>query len=257
MKNSQKRIRLLSLALALVMLVAVVSCEKGGETEATHKTSDATEATTVATTVATTAATTVATTAATTVATTASTMGPTSKTFQSAVDGDGDGKLETYVLYNYLPDPFTSPDTILIKGEDHLSTDKGVAKLEMTYGDLTLAHYYLNNNFIPEEYIPPEQLSLTWKITVPEDGVYQLCAQIMLKNAYTRGYGVRIDSQEQCSIGFQYPSGEALVNDGCQNAFLTGYSIPLSAGEHTLQFFLMEGYPKTLLIRYLYLVKVS
>lgn len=249
MKTPRDFWRLLTLALALTLLFAVVACDRGGETEGTGAGTTAVIKPTAE-----------QTTAITTVATT--TIRPAaSATLQASCDSDGDGANDVYVLYNYLPQQFATPNTVLLEGKDHLSTDLEVNALEMTYGDVKITSYYLNLfNSLDGINTPIENRTLTWKFTVQEDGVYDFCFNIRHQDGRNRGNLILLDGGTPYRMAYPKFAGEEealALSDSCENAYLLGYSARLTAGEHTIQFKIDVDSPKPLHFRNIYLVKVA
>ena len=267
-----KLTRIFALFLSLLMLFAVVACDNGGLSQETVA-STAAATTTAITTGATTAITTGATSAITTEATTAITTGATtsgitaSKTSASVtrlpdlVSGEP-GSTAVYTFYNYLPERFAGKDAILLRGEDHLADDLGVTSLVQTYGDVQLTHYYINASRLPDDiYIPIDQMCLTWKLTAPEAGTYEICFNLRIKarDDVQRAYVMTVDGGAPTKIKYHLESDEqvATVSDVFENSYMTGVTIELAPGEHTLQFKFDSSAVKGMHIRNIYLVKTS
>ena len=250
-------LRVLTLVLALVMLFAVVACDKGGETEATGENTTAAATTTKAATTAkktTVKKTTVATTPAAT-----TTVAKVSLSTVSKFDGDNDGTNETYTFYNYLPEQFAAADAVVIKGGDHLATDICVSPLEQTYGETKLTHYYLNNNEQKDEngnVIPDANKILSWKVNIPADGVYEFCFNMRMKDDKQRGNIIQIDDGDKFAMDFQFSTADvAKIKDQYENTYMTGFSAELTKGEHLIKMTINTECPKTFHFRNIYLIK--
>ena len=256
MKTNRNFWRIVTLALAMIMLFSVVACQNGGEPATT------TEGKADGTTLAPTTEKPTTEKPATQKPTTekpATTPAPTTTpepTEAPKVEVDMESTFGgTYTFSNYLPEAFAAADAILLAGADHLATDLGVSSLDVS----GIIHYYidLNEKKDPEgNVIDHANKSLTWKFTVPADGTYDFCFQMRMKDGAQRGNVVQIDDGEKISMDLQFKDGaEANVRDDLLNSYMTGFSAKLTAGEHTIKMTYAQECPKTFHFRNIYIAK--
>ncbi|MBE6628507.1 MAG: hypothetical protein E7629_06230 [Ruminococcaceae bacterium] len=173
----------------------------------------------------------------------------------SNFDGDGDGKEDVYTFSNYLPDRFLSAKAILINGGAHLDTDLNVQKAERIK-DSGIWHYYIN---LSDKTIPDEMKSLTWEFEVLEDGIYDFCFDLGMKDtAEQRGNVMQIDDGEKRMMDYTvtYEFADA-VRDETQGSYMTGISVELTAGRHVIRMTYNPLCNKVFHFRNIYLVKAS
>ncbi|MBQ8431320.1 MAG: hypothetical protein IJX28_00400 [Clostridia bacterium] len=255
MKTNRNIWRIVTLALAMIMLFSVVACQNGGNT--TQTTEGAGNGTTLAPTTekpttekpATQKPTTEKPTTPAPTTTPEPTEAPkVSVDMESTFGG-------TYTFSNYLPGIFATKEAILLAGADHLESDLGVSSLAVA----DIYHYYIDLNEKKREdgsVIEHADKSLTWKFTVPEDGIYEFCFQMRMKDGAQRGNVVQIDDGDKISMDFQFKDGaEANVRDEVLNSYMTGFSAELTAGEHTIKMTYAQECPKTFHFRNIYVAK--
>lgn len=170
----------------------------------------------------------------------------------SDFDNDNDGSNDSFTFTNYLPERFAASNAITVAGADHLSTDVGVGSLVV--GDYT--HYYVNLDAAGDD----SAKYISWKVNIPEDGIYDVCFQMRMKDGALRANEMLIDGFSVYKMNFQFSNGfETHVQDNSYNlnSYMTGMKVALKAGEHTVKMRAIATYPKTFHFRYLYFVKVG
>ena len=258
MKNTRNLWRVVTLALAMIMLFSVVACQNGGTPAQT------TEGKADGTTLAPTTEKPTTEKPATQKPTTekpATTPAPTTTpepTEAPKVEVDMESTFGgTYTFSNYLPEAFAAADAILLAGGDHLATDLGVSSVVVA----DIPHYYIDLNEKKREdgsVIDHADKSLTWTFTVPADGTYDFCFQMRMKDGAQRGNVVQIDNGDKLSMDFQFKDGaEATVRDDVLNSYMTGFSAELTAGEHTIKMTYAAECPKTFHFRNIYIVNAN
>ncbi|MBQ8431618.1 MAG: hypothetical protein IJX28_01925 [Clostridia bacterium] len=256
MKNTRNLWRVVTLALAMIMLFSVVACQNGGDTTQTTAGNGTTLApgTNAPTTEKPTTEKPTTEKPATTPAPTTTPEPTEAPKVEVPMESTFGG---TYTFSNYLPAIFTTDAAILLAGADHLESDLGVSSLAVA----DIYHYYIDLNEKKREdgsVIEHADKSLTWKFTVPEDGTYNFCFQMRMKDGAQRGNVVQIDDGEKTSMDFQFKDGaEAAVRDDVLNSYMTGYSAYLTAGEHTIKMTYAQECPKTFHFRNIYVVNAN
>jgi hypothetical protein len=179
----------------------------------------------------------------------------TSVDVTSNFDSDGDGKEDVYTFSNYLPDRFLSAKAILINGGAHLDTDLGAVRSERISGS-GIWHYYVN---LSDKTIPNEMKSLTWEFEVLEDGTYDICFDLGMKDtSEQRGNVMQIDDGEQRMMDYTVTAEiAAAVRDETHGSYMTGLSVELTAGKHVIRMTYNPLCNKVFHFRNIYLVKVS
>lgn len=180
----------------------------------------------------------------------------TSVEVTSSFDNDGDGMEDVYTFSNYLPERFLSEKAILINGASHLETDKGVSRAQRIIGS-DIWHYYLD---LSKTYdIPLEEMTLTWEFEVAEDGVYDICFDLAMKDtAAQRGIVMRIDDGQKRMMDYvvTWELADA-IRDETHGSYMTGLSAELTAGKHVIQMTFNPLCTKSFQFRNIYLVKAS
>ena len=266
MKTNRNFWRIVTLALALVMLFSVVACnneeEPAATTEAGADGSTQAPTTQKPTTENPTTSTTAPTTEPTqgTTATTEPTTEPTTEleaysvVMPSEFDADGDGVNDSYTFSNKLPALFAGTGVVTLGCDDHLETDKGVGRTEGVKGS-GVYHVYID---LSKEDVAHEEKTLTWKFNVPADGKYEFCFNMRMKDGKQRGNVMTIDGGKSINMDFQFNNGaEENVRDADLNSYMTGIFADLTAGEHTVVMTYQPLCEKTFHFRNIYLVKVA
>ena len=95
-------------------------------------------------------------------------------------------------------------------------------------------HYYVEPQFW--DYTSHYQMYMRWSVEIPEDGYYDVCFQFRLKNDDQRYTQIQIDDapvKEQFALTYKV-TGNANLKDSVQNSYMTGWSVYLTAGTHTI-----------------------
>ena len=266
MKTNRNFWRIVTLALALVMLFSVVACnneeEPAATTEAGADGSTQAPTTQKTTTETPTTSTTAPTTEPTqgTTATTEPTTEPTTEleaysvVMPSEFDADGDGVNDSYTFSNKLPALFAGTGVVTLGCDDHLETDKGVGRTEGVKGS-GVYHVYID---LSKEDVPHEEKTLTWEFEVAEAGTYEICFNMRMKDGKQRGNVMTIDGGAAMAMDFQFMNGaEVSVRDADLNSYMTGISVDLTAGKHTIQMKYNSLCEKTFHFRNIYIAKTN
>ena len=245
MKTNRNFWRIVTLALALVMLFSVVACnneeEPAATTEAGADGSTQAPTTQKPTTEKPTTSTTAPTTEPTqgTTATTEPTTEPTTEleaysvVVPSQFDANGDGVNDSYLFANKMPAAFLKEGVLKISASEYDTVnDKGVAKAERIKGS-GIYHYYINDG---DETIPHADKSMTYKFTITEAGVYEVLLDLGMKDT-TQQRGATFYFDDKAGIAMDYSVDATFagaVRDETHGTYVTGLSVELTAGEHTL-----------------------
>ena len=96
-------------------------------------------------------------------------------------------------------------------------------------------HYYVEPMWWTN-YNSLYPLYMRWTVEIPEDGLYDVCFQFRLKNDDQRYTQIQIDDapvKEQYALTYKV-TGNANLKDNVQNSYMTGWSVYLTAGTHTI-----------------------
>ena len=96
-------------------------------------------------------------------------------------------------------------------------------------------HYYVEPMWWTN-YTSLYPLYMRWTVEIPEDGLYNVCFQFRLKNDDQRYTQIQIDDapvKEQYALTYKV-TGNASLKDSVQNSYMTGWSVYLTAGTHTI-----------------------
>ena len=259
MKTNRNIWRIVTLALALVMLFSVVACSNEEEEPAITTAAEGT--TTAPSTTKKPATTEKPTTQAPTTQTTATTEPTTEPTTElpaysvvmpSGFDADGDGVNDSYTFSNKIPELFAGEGVIKLGCDDHLDTDKGVGRTEGVTGS-GVYHVYIDRS---KADIPDDEKTLTWVFEVAEAGTYEICFNMRMKDGKQRGNVMTIDGGTAMAMDFQFFDGsEKNVRDADLNSYMTGISVELTAGSHTMQMKYNAFCEKTFHFRNIYIAK--
>ena len=127
----------------------------------------------------------------------------------------------------------------------------------------TLYHYYLNNTMVyggtRADFIGAEQPYMRWTFTVPEEGYYNFCFHLRLKDNNIRSTIITIDDETDKSQLYIYDTKgqrDSIVGVN-QNAYLEGFGYYLSAGTHTFTVTMPANHNSSWHYRGIYLVKTD
>ena len=237
MKTNRNIWRIVTLALALVMLFSVVACSNEEEPVVTTE-ADGTTTAAPSTTKkpATTAKPT--TEKPTTQATTEPTTEPTTElpaysvVVPSNFDANNDGVNDSYLFSNKIPAAFLAEGVIKVSAADHAETDKGWSKAERIPGS-GVYHYYINDG---NADIPNDEKTLTYTFTITEAGTYDVMLDLGMKDSQQqRGATFYFDDKAGIAMDYEVDKEFATaVRDETHGTYVTGLSLELTAGEHTL-----------------------
>lgn len=265
MKTNRNFWRVLVLALALVMMFAIVACAKDGDeaaatTEAAGSTAGSTEAETTTAKATTEPKQTTATTEP------ATTEPATTEPPIQEVPNDANSVAEpsqfggAYIFSNYLPVKFTSDKVVKVDAANYLETSNGVGTHYVTLADGSkLNHYYVDFEEKDAEKMKDNpNLFVSYEFEVAEDGYYEICYEMRMKDGKQRGNIMLIDDVEVCKLDFQFDDVSAIQDNSVrQTTYMSGMSTALKAGKHTLT---MKGVPailKTFHFRTIFMVKTA
>ena len=96
-------------------------------------------------------------------------------------------------------------------------------------------HYYVEPMWWTN-YTSLYPMYMRWSVEIPEDGMYDVCFQFRLKNDDQRYTQIQIDDapvKEQFALTYKV-TGNANLKDKVQNSYMTGWSVYLTAGTHTI-----------------------
>ena len=261
MKTNRNFWRIVTLALALVMLFSVVACNNEEEPAATTE-AGADGSTQAPTTQKPTTEkpTTGTTEKPTTVGTTATTEPTTELPAYSVVvpsnfDANGDGVDDSYLFSNKLPAVFLKEGVVKVHAGDYdKEVSKGVGKAERQTGS-GIYHYYINLS--EKENIPDEEQNMTYKFTITEAGTYDILLDLGMKSEPNQR-GATFYFDDKAGIAMDYVVTEAFAKSVCdeiQGTYVTGLSVDLEAGEHTMVIKYNSMCDKTIHFRNFYFAK--
>ena len=260
MKTNRNIWRIVTLALALVMLFSVVACSNEEEEPVITTAADGTTA--APSTTKKPATTEKPTTEKPTTQTTATTEPTTEPTTElpaysvvvpSNFDANNDGVNDSYLFANKIPAVFLAEGVIKVSAADHAETDKGVGKAERISGS-GIYHYYINTS---NTEIPDDEKTLTYTFTVTEAGTYDVMLDLGMKDtAEQRGAVFYLDGGDGIAMDYTVTAEfAAAVRDETHGTYVTGLSLELTAGEHTLVVKYNPFCNKTIHFRNFYFVK--
>jgi hypothetical protein len=147
-------------------------------------------------------------------------------------DNDGDGKNDVYLFTAALPEKFRGEDVVHVWGGDY---------------DISLSSSYVNiNSFDPIRtwYCTAGSGDYyTYKVTVPEAGVYEMAIHTRLKDTRARGakFTVNKDTANEYvfELSYQFATEEelsaAMENNYTRTSYMFGIQIELQAGDNYLR----------------------
>lgn len=186
---------------------------------------------------------------------------------QSSFDNTGDGIAEVYSFSKALPTRFTSGYAVEIDAVKDITDDNGIHQessinnhysrydeIATDTGTMPYAHVYCKDN--SNQY-------LYYSFKVSEEGIYELCAHLRIKDAQLRGATYAINKGESYEHAFVTTHGfgseneafEIRNNDHLQGAYMSGMTVYLRKGINTIRITNAEGVTKNQHFRNLYLVK--
>ena len=185
----------------------------------------------------------------------------------SSFDNTGDGIAEVYSFSKALPTRFTSGYAIEIDAVKDITDDNGIHQESSTNnhysrydeiatdtGTMPYAHVYCKDN--SKQY-------LYYSFNVSEEGIYELCAHLRIKDAQLRGATYTINKGESYEHVFVTTHGfgsedeafEIRNNDHLQGSYMSGMTVYLRKGINTIRITNAAGVTKNQHFRNLYLVK--
>lgn len=186
---------------------------------------------------------------------------------QSSFDNTGDGIAEVYSFSKALPTRFTSGYAIEIDAVKDITDDNGIHQessinnhysrydeIATDTGTMPYAHVYCKDN--SNQY-------LHYSFKVSEEGIYELCTHLRIKDAQLRGATYAINKGEAYEHAFVTTHGfgsedeafEIRNNDHLQGSYMSGMTVYLRKGINTIRITNAEGVTKNQHFRNLYLVK--
>ncbi len=162
------------------------------------------------------------------------------------------------------PERFLGADALKISGGAYTATPADCVTALLH--DSGITHYYLDTS---KNILKPDstdtylwhEYAMTYTVTVPADGEYELMIEMRLKDD-THRYNILTvngDTENPIIMDFQMPTilDAESVRDANQSSFMVGYKVTLKAGENTLTMGVDEclGQEKTFHFRNLYLYK--
>ena len=157
-----------------------------------------------------------------------------------------------------LPDRFLTNDTIRINGGSY--DGNGVHALEVS----GLTHYYLDTG--GTSYFDPDgnrlnkgSYYMSYDFEIPEDGVYELCIEMRMKDTKHRYNLISFDEGEHTLMEFEL--NDAQVEDARDadtvGSFMTGFTVELTSGFHTVTMKILEEHGASFHFRNIYIVKAE
>lgn len=134
------------------------------------------------------------------------------------------------------------------------SADKGTASANRTIKLLVdgLFHYYLNGGGTDADFP-----YMRWEFSVPESGAYEVCFNFRLKDDSARYSVFSIDGGEGQKMTYTTQGKRDELIDSVQNSYLTGWTIELAKGDHTLTVTLPGNKGSAWHFRNIYLLKIA
>ncbi len=174
---------------------------------------------------------------------------------ESVYDNDGDGKNDVYLFTAALPEKFTGEDVVSVWAADYipeLSTSYVSDKNMFS----TIYTMYCEKEF--DEYF-------TYKVTVPEAGIYEMAIHTRLKDTRARGakFIINKDTANEYAfeLSYQFATDEelfaAMENDYTRTSYMYSIRVELQAGDN---YICVEGPTQDLRVFYFrdfYFVKVE
>jgi hypothetical protein len=115
-----------------------------------------------------------------------------------------------------------------------------------------LFHYYLNGGGSGTDIS-----YIRWEFSVPESGVYEVCFNFRLKDDKARYSVFSIDGGEGQKMTYNTQGKRNELIDSVQNSYLTGWTIELAEGDHTLTVTLPNNQGAAWHFRNIYLLKIA
>ncbi|MBE6627719.1 MAG: hypothetical protein E7629_02205 [Ruminococcaceae bacterium] len=167
----------------------------------------------------------------------------------SSFDNDGDGKKDSFTFSKVLPEEFESPSVILLEGKDHLATDVGVKSSSYVDGPDFYFVSWKGQGDASSMYI-------SWKVEIPEDGMYDFCFLLHVREKQQRSNCMYIDGEEIYKMDYQINDG-AFALDERELSYMSGMSAYLTKGEHIIKMEVHPDIPMAFQFCRIYLAKAS
>lgn len=157
-----------------------------------------------------------------------------------------------------LPERFMTGDTIRIDGGSY--DGNGVHALEVS----GITHYYLDTG--GTTYVDPDgnrlakgSYYMSYDFEIPEDGVYEFCIEMRMKDTKHRYNLISFDEGEQTLMEFEL--NDAQVEDARDadtvGSFMTGFTVELTSGFHTVTMKILEEHGASFHFRNIYIAKAE
>ena len=151
----------------------------------------------------------------------------------SVYDNDGDGKNDVYLFTPIIPEKFTGEDVVHLWAMDY------IPELSSSYvSDKNMFATIWDNYCQPgcDEYF-------TYKVTVPEAGVYEMAIHTRLRDTRARGAKITINKDTEneyaFEISYQFATEEELnaarENDYTCTSYMYSIRVELQAGDNYLR----------------------
>ncbi len=174
---------------------------------------------------------------------------------ESVYDNDGDGKNDVYLFTAALPEKFRGEDVVHVWAGDY------IPELSSSYVfDKNMFATIWNNYCEPgyDEYF-------TYKVTVPEAGIYEMAIHTRLKDTRARGAKITINKDTEneyaFEISYQFATEEELnaarENDYTYTSYMYSIRVELQAGDNYLRIDEATQDLRTFYFRDFYFVKVE
>lgn len=157
-----------------------------------------------------------------------------------------------------LPDRFGKEGAIRIDGGSY--DGNGVHALEVS----GLTHYYLDTGGTTYVDAEGNKLSkgnyyMSYTFEVPEDGEYEFCFDMRMKDTKHRYNLISFDEGEQTLMEFELSDKqvEDARDEETVGSFMTGFFVNLTSGYHTVTMKISEEHGASFHFRNLYLVKAE
>ena len=174
---------------------------------------------------------------------------------ESVYDNDGDGKNDVYLFTAALPEKFRGEDVVHLWAMDY------IPELSSSYvSDKNMFSTIWDNYCQPgfDEYF-------TYKVTVPEAGVYEMAIHTRLRDTRARGAKITINKDTEneyaFEISYQFATEEELnaarENNYTYTSYMYSIRVELQAGDNYLRIDEATQDLRTFYFRDFYFVKVE
>ena len=165
----------------------------------------------------------------------------------SVYDANGDGKTDVYYFSTQLTDRFDNAIHLNAGSYDRtLSTEVS------TYTASGIQHWYVTTD-----------QSIVYRVTVPEDGLYEMAIHLRLKDASERGTkytvngGTAYEQVFETSYGFTGTEYENVRDSSTLTTYMYGITVSLKQGENIIKIEQSSALTKNQHYRDFYFVKIG